>query len=358
MALHFTLCCKPPPTIWHWTAERPFSGMRAQILELIHPFAEDGAHALRILKSTGTNLLFLSQLHYRNQPAKIGRFLSSYIHLQRMELMHYGSLKAQDISKDSKSHPMQCKLDHIAWGEVGREGEEPAPSQRASSRTLVGANVLVENGLLPEALPAVWAGVRLLTRVYAQVLVEDGSLPEGSLAVATGIGLLIGMDAQMLRQVGLLPETLATLRTPIWPENSLKIQHYFKSQEVAKGFIAEQNSYFGYKDEIACSYLSQPSLLHPQFLDVLLVLPAVAAAAQYQEALDHCPAFHTDSQMTWILHYCLLHCYLLLHFHLAYDDGDGGGDDDSKVPEQFQVVSDNVGHQILLRQAFQEEVEA
>lgn len=63
---------------------------------------------------------------------------------------------------------------------------------------LVCADVLVEDGLLPEVFPALRALIGLLTRVDAQMLVEDGPLAEGPLAVDTGVGLLVGVDAKVL----------------------------------------------------------------------------------------------------------------------------------------------------------------
>ena len=52
---------------------------------------------------------------------------------------------------------------------------------RTAVRSLarVGADVLVEDGLLPEAFGALRAHVRLLARVDPDVLVQDRLLPEG-----------------------------------------------------------------------------------------------------------------------------------------------------------------------------------
>ena len=80
---------------------------------------------------------------------------------------------------------------------------------------MVCADVLVEDGLLAEVLPALWALIGLLTRVDAQVLVQDRALPERTLAVHTCIWLLVCMDPKMLRQMRLLPESFPTFGAPV-----------------------------------------------------------------------------------------------------------------------------------------------
>ncbi len=94
-------------------------------------------------------------------------------------------------------------------------GAEPTATagHRAAERplALVGARVLVEDGLLPEVLAALGALVRLLAGVYPQVLVEYGALAKRATTVQTGEGLLVGVDAQMLGEMALLAETFAAL---------------------------------------------------------------------------------------------------------------------------------------------------
>lgn len=64
---------------------------------------------------------------------------------------------------------------------------------------LVRADVLVQDGLLPEVLPALRALVRLLTGVNPEMLVQDRPLSEGPLAVHARVRFFIGVDPQVLR---------------------------------------------------------------------------------------------------------------------------------------------------------------
>lgn len=79
------------------------------------------------------------------------------------------------------------------------------------------ADVLVQNGFLAKLFPTIRlrTPVRPLTAVDAQVLVEDGALPERPGAEHTGERLLVGVDAEMLRQVRLLAELLPAFGTAV-----------------------------------------------------------------------------------------------------------------------------------------------
>ena len=103
---------------------------------------------------------------------------------------------------------------------LGLRGETPSAVGHGTAErpvALMGARVLVQDGLLPEILAALLALVRLLAGVYPQMLIENGALPEVAAAVDAAVGLLVRVDAQVLGQMGLLSEPLAALRARIRP---------------------------------------------------------------------------------------------------------------------------------------------
>lgn len=73
------------------------------------------------------------------------------------------------------------------------------------------ALVLHQMGALAEALPAVLALVRPLTRVDALVLDEVGAAAEALATVSTHVGLLPGVDPLVADQVGAAVEALPAL---------------------------------------------------------------------------------------------------------------------------------------------------
>lgn len=60
---------------------------------------------------------------------------------------------------------------------------------------LVCADVLIQDRLLTEVFSALRTLVWLLTRVDAQMLIEDGALPERTLAVNASVRLLVSVYA-------------------------------------------------------------------------------------------------------------------------------------------------------------------
>ena len=74
-----------------------------------------------------------------------------------------------------------------------------------------------EVGALPEAVPAVGTGVRLLAGVCPLVFDEGGALAEGLPARRALVGLLPGVGPLVLGQVGALFETLPTVTAFVRP---------------------------------------------------------------------------------------------------------------------------------------------
>lgn len=77
------------------------------------------------------------------------------------------------------------------------------------------ADVLIEDGLLPEVFPALGTLVWLLTRMDSQVLIKYCSLTKRPFTVYACVRFLIGVDPQMLGQMGLLAEPLTTFWTTV-----------------------------------------------------------------------------------------------------------------------------------------------
>jgi len=71
------------------------------------------------------------------------------------------------------------------------------------------AYVLVQDGLLPEALGALRTHVRLLARVDPDVLVQNRLLPKRLIAIRTTEGPFIRMYPQVLDEMRLLHVTLS-----------------------------------------------------------------------------------------------------------------------------------------------------
>lgn len=76
----------------------------------------------------------------------------------------------------------QCGVRPVLEYEMGRD-------------ILVGAHMLIEDGLLAKVLAALGAGEGLLTRMDAYMLVKNGALPEAARTVRAGEGFFVGVDS-------------------------------------------------------------------------------------------------------------------------------------------------------------------
>lgn len=93
--------------------------------------------------------------------------------------------------------------------------EWPPPLLGTGLLALMCADVLIEDGLLPEVFPALGTLVWLLTRMDSQVLIKYCPLTKRPFTVYACVRFLIGVDPQVLRQVRLLAESLTAFRTTV-----------------------------------------------------------------------------------------------------------------------------------------------